>query len=96
MTTQTQQDTRLFEDIQGGRIVCRKHLGGYGTAAVNAAPNGEVKVQGVMVWITPLDVWKVMTDEDRKEFAAAMAGYGYPDSFAKCEDCGFNPDEVTP
>lgn len=87
MSTETIKDTRLFTDLQGGRIACYDHLGGYGRHAVEVNPNGEVEVGGVMVWITPLDMLTVMTDADRAEFARSMAEYGMPGLVAECEDC---------
>jgi len=92
MSTETEKDTRLFTDLQGGRITCYEHLGGYGRHAIEANPNGEVMVGGVMVWITPLDMLTVMTKEDRVAFAASMVASGYFGLMASCEDCGYNPD----
>jgi len=75
------EDTRLFMDTQGGRIVCFKHLGGYGKADVEAYPNGTSKtVDGRRQWITPLDVWMQMEQPDLD----AMKKMGYE---AECEEC---------
>lgn len=93
MTTATDIDPRLFMDLQGGRIACRSHLGGYGTTWLNAYPDGEITMRGRQVWLTPLDMWTVMTEEDRKEHAKSMAEYGFPDAVAQCEDCGYTPDD---
>lgn len=93
MSTETIKDTRLFTDIQGGRIVCFDHLGGYGKAEVDAHPGGTGREpDGRPTWRTPLDVWMVMTKEDRVAFAASMVAYGYFGLMASCEDCGYNPD----
>lgn len=89
----TSDDPRLFMDLQGGRIVCRKHLGGYGITSLNAHPEGEVRLGDRMVWVTPLDVWTVMTDADRAQFTKDMADYGFESAVAKCEDCGYTPDD---
>jgi hypothetical protein len=89
----THNDPRLFNDLQGGRIVCRRHLGGYGTTMLNAHPYGETTVTTaagrVAGWITPLDVWVVMTDAERKQFNIDLADI---QCIAECEDCKYTPD----
>lgn len=92
--TEVKKDTRLFMDLQGGRIVCFDHLGGYGKATVEAEPNGNGREpDGRKTWRTPLDTWMVMEKVDRDMFGKMMAQYG-PAVPASCEDCKFNPDEV--
>lgn len=90
----TDTDPRIFVDLQGGRIVCRRHLGGYGTTWLNAHPYGDVKVNGRQAWLTPLDMWAEMTVDDRVEFTKNMAEYGLSDARATCEDCGYDPDDA--
>ncbi len=86
------EDKRLFMDLQGGRIVCRRHLGGYGRIEVNAHPNGTGKTQDNRpTWMTPLDTWMVMEKVDRDAFGKMMGKYG-PVTPPSCEDCGFDPD----
>jgi hypothetical protein len=94
MSTETEKDTRLFMDLQGGRVVCFEHLGGYGKHDVAAFPEGTSRMHGKTTWTTPLDVWVVMEKVDREAFVKEMAEYGSPGEVAKCDDCGFNPDEV--
>jgi len=96
MSTETIKDTRLFMDIQGGRIVCFDHLGGYGKSDVTQFPRGTGRtVDNRTTWMTPLDTWMVMEKVDRDMHAKMCAEYGMEDTAATCEDCKFNPDEVT-
>lgn len=88
----TDTDPRLFTDLQGGRIACRRHLGGYGTTMLNAYPYGE-SFRGRIVWMTPLDTWTVMEADERKEFVKDMAEFGMPDARPICEDCKYDPDD---
>lgn len=64
----------LFSDIQSGRVVCFRHLGGYGQAAVKANPRAPQ-------WVTPLDVLVRCTPGEIAEMATWF------ESGPICEDC---------
>ena len=91
MSTEIIKDTRLFMDIQGGRVVCFQHLGGYGRFDVEAHPEGTSKtVDGRRQWITPLDVWMQMEQEDFDAWAEMDKKSGIENPTPpSCEDCRY-------
>lgn len=77
MPVNVNYSTDLYADQQGGAIYCFDHLGGYGQADVRADPDAAM-------WITPLDVWVRLTDDE--ENAEWVKDFGED---MKCGSCGW-------